>query len=157
MDALIWAMAGLCLVLLGGVSGWLLLDNLRERRRARYAAALIRTYVANQRKPVAEETWPIVAQQPQVEFPRAITIPIPGRLIAHLDRQPLVSGPRHATGNTDNPAAERTVPRLLAEAAAAGDALRLAWPTHDPDDTPGPLPWQLDDELPTGVLPVIRG
>lgn len=154
MDILEWSTATLCFVLLSGVSGWLVLEDVRERRRARYAAAQIQTYITVPRKPANEDTWPIVAQQPQLEFPNAVTIPIRGRLIAQLDRQPRVPGPRHAAGLPDDPA-ERTAPRLPAEAAAAGDPLHLAWPTHDPDDVPGPVSWQLGDELPTGVLPTI--
>jgi hypothetical protein len=135
MDVLEWSAAVLCFVLLGGVNGRLLLEDVRERRRARYAAALVQTYTATSRKPVDEETWPIVAQQPQVEFPNAITIPIPGQLIAQLDQPSLVPRPQHAAGL--NTPAEHTVPRLLAAAAQADDAVRLAWPTHDPDDVTG--------------------
>lgn len=145
---------GLCFVLLAGVSSWLLLDSWRERRRARFAADLAATYGTSAPAPAEldEETWPIVAQQPQREFPNAATIRIPRQVV---DTAALPEPSRHAAWHQgDNPRTV-TVPQLLAVAVEAGEPLRLAWPPIDPDSD-SLVQWDNGDEWPTGVLPVIQ-
>jgi hypothetical protein len=147
-----WIASGLCLGLLGLLSLWLLLDNWRERRQA-VARAWAKAYSANsETQPPDEETWPIVAQQPQLEFPNAATIRIPRQVVDDAEQTRLS---RHAAWHQAYNPEARTVPELLAGAVEAGDSLRLAWPQDDPDSG-GPVEWYVGDDLPTGVLPVIH-
>lgn len=131
METLEWLAAGFCFALLGWLTSWLLLDSWRELRRAKLAADFAATYGTN--PPVTavpdEETWPIVAQQPQPS--------------------------RHAAWSQESNPRAVTVPQLLAIAATSGDSLHLAWPPTDPDRA-GLVQWNSGDDLPTGVLPVIR-
>jgi pimeloyl-ACP methyl ester carboxylesterase len=157
MAALEWIATGLCFGSLGGLSAWLLLDALRERRRARAFIDLTATYGNTAGGTVAsdEETWPIVAQQPQKEFPNAATIRIPRQTVNAATGPARPQSSRHAAWcQVANPDAV-TVPELLAEAVEAGDPLRLAWPCTDLDSA-GQVQRNADDDWPTGVLPVIR-
>lgn len=149
MEALEWTAAVFCLLTFGGLAGWMALDSRRERRRARLAAGLAEVYRTANRAIVTmdEETWPIVAQQPQCEFPNAATIRIPRQVVDEaVDRRHAPPSRHAAWVQEDNPNTV-TVPNLLAAAVEAGDPLRLAWPAEDPDGS-GLVQWSADTETP---------
>lgn len=151
--ALEWIATGLCLGSLSWLSVWLLLDSWRERQQT-IARAWAKACSANsQTQSPDEETWPIVAQQPQLEFPSAVTVRIPRQVVDDAERPSPPS--RHAAWHQAYNPEARTVPELIAVAVEAGDPLRLAWPEEDPDNV-GLVQRDADDDWPTGVLPVIQ-
>jgi hypothetical protein len=83
LNIAIWVSVAFCVAGIAVISCWLLLDWQREVGRARAVARMARDYLDdltdqdNRLQAVTEYTWPIVAQQPQVFYEKAITIPIP--------------------------------------------------------------------------------
>lgn len=83
LNIAIWVSVAFCVAGITVISCWLLLDWQREVGRARAVARMARDYLDDHTKQdsslqeATEYTWPIVAQQPQVFYEKAITIPIP--------------------------------------------------------------------------------
>jgi hypothetical protein len=87
----LWVSVGVCVIGIGLVSCWLLLDWQHEAQQARAVARMVRSYGGGSAEDSAfqrvdEFTWPIVAQQPQRFYSRAITIPIP-RCVLNVELQ----------------------------------------------------------------------
>jgi hypothetical protein len=83
LNIAIWVSVVVCIAGITVISCWLLLDWQREAGRARAVARMARDYLDDHTEQdsslqeATEYTWPIVAQQPQVFYEKAITIPIP--------------------------------------------------------------------------------
>jgi hypothetical protein len=83
LSVALWVSVTVCVIGIGLVSSWLLLDWQREVQQARAATRMARDYGGTKAaeggglQEVDEFTWPIVAQQPPVFYGKAITIPIP--------------------------------------------------------------------------------
>jgi hypothetical protein len=128
----LWVSVTVCVIGIGLVSCWLLLDWRREVQQARAAARMARDYpnaaTASRLQGVDEFTWPIVAQQPPVFYGKAITIPIPRCVLTESG----IPVPRHALEEDDD-----------------------LWPTIDFDREADLAAWHAASERPTEVFATI--
>jgi hypothetical protein len=87
MSVAIWVSVAFCVIGIVMISCWLLLDWQREVNQARAIARMVREYGGGAITEDAwlveatEYTWPIVAQQPQKFYSKAITVPIPRSVV----------------------------------------------------------------------------
>jgi hypothetical protein len=131
LNIAIWVSVVFCVIGITVIACWLLLDWQREVQQARAAARMAQDYLSDGTdrsslpQAATEYTWPIVAQQPQVFYEKAITIPIPGPVLAEGD----IPVPRHALEDDDD-----------------------LWPTIDFDREAGLAEWYAADDRSTEVI-----
>lgn len=149
-----WSSAVACFVLAVTGAGWLVLDKMRERRRAtlaaRFARGLWRTRDGGRRREEDESTtWVIVAQQKGPDFPNAATVRFVRPDVMQGVRDDFTA--RHSS--RDN--ASITVPQLLKRAARDREAIRRTRSTERVDRSTGLTEWFFTDEWPTVEIPAV--